>query len=59
MTMCEFQRLQPDEQIAILYDQGVYLGKRREIKQAVLLFQFEGFYVEVFYRIYRQYISKI
>jgi hypothetical protein len=59
MTMCEFQQLQEDEQIAVLYDEGVYLGKRREKKQPVLLFQYESFYVEVFYRIYRQYVSKI
>ena len=59
MTMKEFQQLHGDEQIAVLYDRGVYLGKRREKNQAVLLFQHEGFYVEVFYKIYRQYISKI
>jgi hypothetical protein len=59
MTMFDFQQLPQDEQVATLYDQGVYLGKRKEKNQAVLLYQYESFYVEVFYSIYRQFISKI
>lgn len=59
MTMNEFQKFGENEQLTILYNEGVYLGKRRDANQVVLLYQLEGFYAEVFYRIYRQYISKI
>lgn len=57
--MSEFQKLDGNEQLTILYNEGVYLGKRREENQVVLLYQLEGFYAEVFYRIYRQYTSRI
>jgi len=57
--MYEFQKLEENEQLTILYNEGVYLGKRREGTKVVLLYQIEGFYAEVFYRIYRQYVSKI
>ena len=59
MKMCEFQKLDGNEQLTILYNEGVYLGKRREENQVVLLYQLEAFYAEVFYRVYRQYTSKI
>jgi hypothetical protein len=59
MTMNEFQKFGENEQLTILYNEAVYLGKRRDTNQVVLLYQLEGFYAEVFYRIYRQYISKI
>jgi hypothetical protein len=59
MTMYEFQKLEENEQLTILYNEGVYLGKRTEASRVVLLYQIEGFYAEVYYRIYRQYISKI
>jgi hypothetical protein len=59
MKMSEFQQLQDREQVAFLYDKGVYLGKRREERQIILLFQLESFYVELYYQVYRTFISKI
>ena len=59
MNMTRFQQLQEGQQITLLYDAGVYLGKRREKKKAVLLFQLESFYVELYYMVYRAHISKI
>jgi hypothetical protein len=55
MTLFEFQLLSLTDQLDLLYEQGVYLGKRRSGNQRILLFQLEGFYAEVFYRKYRCY----
>lgn len=59
MTLFEFQLLSEGEQITALYQQGAYIGKRKEEKRTVLLYQLESFYVEVHYRSYRRYVYKI
>jgi hypothetical protein len=59
MTMTEFKKLKECEQIDIIYDQGTYIGKCKAGILDVLLYQVEGFYVELFYREYRRYITKI
>lgn len=59
MTLFEFQLLSEGEQIATLYRQGVYIGKRKVENMTVLLYQLESFYVEVVYRSYRRFIEKI
>ncbi|HEU4472173.1 MAG TPA: hypothetical protein VFR58_13870 [Flavisolibacter sp.] len=59
MTLFDFQLLAEEQQIGILYEQGVYIGKRKEEAITVLLYQVEGFYVEVFYRFYRRHIEKL
>ncbi len=35
------------------------MGKRNDHELIILLYQLEGFYVEVFYRSYRRYIERI
>lgn len=59
MTMFEFQLLPQEEQITILYQQGIYIGKKKINQLAKLLFQVESFYVELTYTHYRQSIQKI
>ena len=59
MKQFEFQLLATPEQINILYKQGVYIGKRKENKLTVLLYQVDSFYVEVVYRLYRRHIARI
>jgi hypothetical protein len=59
MTMVEFRQLELPEQIADLYEHGVYLGKRKEEELAVLLYQLDCFYVEVFYKTYRKDVLEI
>jgi hypothetical protein len=59
MKLLEFQSLSQDEQVFILYQQGVYIGKRKNGDQTRLLFQLESFYAEVFYTSYRRSIYKI
>jgi hypothetical protein len=59
MTLFDFQLNPIPEQVAILYQQGVYIGKRKEDELIVLLYQLESFYVEVIYRNYRRYVARI
>ncbi|HYE54198.1 MAG TPA: hypothetical protein VD996_05115 [Chitinophagaceae bacterium] len=57
--MYEFKILADDEQIDVLYRQGVYVGKRLCNSTVMVLYQLDGFYVEISYRKYRHYISSI
>ena len=59
MTLFEFQSLLQEEQIIILYQQGVYIGKRKTDHLTKLLYQLQSFYVEVSYTAYRKNICKI
>lgn len=54
MTVKEFRQLPESEQIDLLYQHGVYVGKRRENRATVVLYQLDGFYVKIVYRQYRQ-----
>jgi hypothetical protein len=59
MTLSEFEELPQGEQIASLYREGVYIGKRKTAKFSKLLYQLESFYVEVTYSSYRRSIYRI
>ncbi len=59
MRMHDFSHLPQREKVALLYKHGVYIGKRKHEKTIVVLYQFEGFYAEVFYRTYRREIDCI
>lgn len=59
MTLYEFTLLQDREKTTLLYQQGVYIGKRKIGNAHVILYQLEGFYAEVFYRTYRRQIERI
>lgn len=59
MRLPEFTRLSGKDKATLLYEQGVYIGKRRQGATAVILYQLDGFYAEVFYRTYRQQIDRI
>lgn len=59
MRLQEFKRLPQQEQTALLYEQGVYIGKRKQGATVVVLYQLEGFYAEVFFRVYRRIIDRI
>jgi hypothetical protein len=41
--------LQEKEQAEVLWEMGVHLGERFDGEHKILLYQIEGFYVEVFY----------
>lgn len=59
MRLHDFTRLPENEKVALLYEQGVYIGKRRQSDTVVVLYQLDGFYAEVFYRTYRREIDHI
>jgi hypothetical protein len=59
MTSFDFKLLDQVEQINLLHEEGVYIGKRKINYCCVLLYQLESFYVEVFYKKYRCSVSKI
>lgn len=59
MKLVDFQSISQDKQVAILYQDGVYIGKKKIEKFTVLLYQLESFYVELFYLSYRKRIQKI
>ena len=59
MTLQDFTLLNNKEKINLLYEHGVYVGKRKMGKATTILYQLEGFYAEVFYRSYRRYVERI
>ena len=59
MTKYQFRLLSEKEQVYLIYKDGVYIGKRSEDGLSIVLFQVEGFYVEVYYTQYRVHISHI
>lgn len=59
MRLNEFQQLPESQQVTLLYQQGVYIGKRKIGSTVMILYQLEGFYAEVVYRTYRRQIRWI
>lgn len=59
MKLFDFQLLDKTDQIDYLYENGTFVGKRRDGLDIVLLYQVEGFYVEVFYQYYRKHPKKV
>lgn len=59
MTLFEFKLLTDADQLDLLYSEGVYIGKRKENNQTILLYQLDSFYVEVFYKKYRYFVSEV
>lgn len=59
MLQNEFYVLPTEKQIALLYEEAVYLLKRKYGEFDILLYQLDGFYVEIYYRKYRQHIHSI
>lgn len=59
MRLYDFIHLSQKEKVTLLYEHGVYIGKRKQGSAVVLLYQLEGFYAEVFYRTYRRVIDRI
>ena len=53
MMLKDFKLLPQSDQVDLIYRHGVYIGKRKEEELIILLYQVEGFYVEVVYKRYR------
>jgi len=58
MHFLEFLRLKEDDQLETLWYNGEQIGRRKEGEFLVLLYQVEGFYVEVFYHTRQKLITK-
>lgn len=59
MRQSDFQHLPQEQQLDLLHQHGVYIGKRKVNGHPALLYQLEGFYVEVIYWVHRTYIQKM
>jgi len=59
MKLFEFRLLSDEEQLELLYTEGVYIGKRKENGKTILLYQLDSFYVEVFYKKYRYFVGEV
>ncbi len=59
ISLAEFMDLPEELQFEVLHKHGVYVGKRRLGEHVVVLFQLNGFYVEVFYKQYRKTIDHL
>ena len=59
MTVFEFDELPERDQLDQIYREGVYIGKRVKGGKPALLYQLEGFYIEVLYSQYRRYIHRV
>jgi hypothetical protein len=59
MKLCEYENLPEAEQLELIQNDGIYIGKRWEKKYSILLYQIEDFYIEVIYRKYRCFVSSI
>jgi len=53
MTLFEFRLLSYPQQIKLLYEEGIYIGKRKENGLTLLLYQLSAFYTEISYSLYR------
>lgn len=49
MNIYDFHYLPHEEKGWVVWNLGIYLGERLAVKYSVMLYQIEGFYVEVFY----------
>lgn len=59
LRLKDFLELSEKEQFDLLHTNGVHVGKRKNGRQTVILFQLHEFYVEVFYKQYRKVIDHI
>jgi hypothetical protein len=59
MTLYEYHLLGEPEQVDLLYQEGIYLGKRKFRDLSVVLYQLDDFYVEVHYDKYRYLINAV
>jgi len=59
MTLKNFVSLTEEEQLALIEQRGVYIGKRKCHPYHSLLYQLESFYVEILYYRYRLDVAHI
>ena len=55
----QFRLLSYDEQVDMLYREGIYIGKKRSGDDTILLYQLDSFYVKIFYSKYRERVQSL
>lgn len=55
----DFNELTWQEQLDVLYKEGVFLGKLRTFNQSRVLYFYDGFYAEIIYTRYRRKVKLI
>jgi hypothetical protein len=58
-TLTEFQELDLSMQLELIYEHGVFVGKRHEDDREILLYQLGGYYIELYYLEYRKTIDRV
>lgn len=59
MKLQEFEDLALVAKCDVLYERGVYIGKTRTGEITRMLYNLEGYYVEIIYKKYRLFIQSI
>lgn len=59
MNFYKFRMLDKNEQIDLLYEDGIYIGKRKEGNSIVVLYQLDSYYIKIFYQKYRCYVERL
>lgn len=59
MNLFEFSLLYEPQQADLLYEEGCFIGKRKNFLHNILLYQLDTFYVEIYYLKHRQQIARI
>jgi hypothetical protein len=59
MTAIDLSHLTINDQLDLLYADGVYLSKRKQDQQTVLLYQYKTVYAEIYYAEYRKRVDCI
>ena len=59
MKSYEFESLALKRQLDLLYQEGVYIGKKVSVLEAAVLYQLGAFYVEIHYIEYRRQVQWI
>ena len=59
MRLYDFSVMCKEIQTRILYKDGVYIGKRKDGSNIIVLYQLAGFYVEISYSKYRCIIADL
>ena len=57
--LAEFKKLSLKQQLDMLYNDGVHIGKRVIEGQTVILYQLNDFYAEVYFTEYRKEVDKL
>lgn len=59
MTLYEFNMLENDDQYSAVWEHGIHIGERIEGPQKLILYQMFSFYVELYYSVEDNKLTKL